>query len=106
MAYALNRGLGTVCSCDAFNDPCIDGTPCDSSIVGPNVGGTSLPPLMSSSTSTVNSLATDLMVAPAVLALSPTSGQTFGQWVSTNSTFLLVAFGAVGALVALMRRGK
>lgn len=36
----------------------------------------------------------------------PATGQTFGQWVSANSTLLLVAFGAVGALVALTRIGK
>jgi hypothetical protein len=45
--------------------------------------------------------------ASGILAtLQPTSGQTFGQWVSANSTFLIVAFSAVGALVALTRIGK
>lgn len=32
--------------------------------------------------------------------------QTFSQWVTANSTLLLVAFGAVGALVALTRAGR
>lgn len=45
--------------------------------------------------------------ANSILAsLTPTTGQTFGQWVSANSTILLVAFGAIGALVALTRVGK
>ncbi len=34
------------------------------------------------------------------------SGQTFTQWVEANSTILLVAFGAIGALVAFTRIGK
>ncbi len=34
------------------------------------------------------------------------SGQTFTQWVEANSTLLLVAFGAIGALVAFTRIGK
>lgn len=32
--------------------------------------------------------------------------QTFAQWVEANSTLLLVAFGAFGALVAFTRVGK
>jgi hypothetical protein len=47
-----------------------------------------------------------LLLQDATANLTPTTGETFLQWVNANSTLLLVGFGAIGALVALTRIGK
>lgn len=55
-----------------------------------------------------NVISSNPLISAAVLSdvFNPPAGTTFLQWVNDNSTVLLVAFGAIGALVALTRMGK
>jgi hypothetical protein len=121
LMYAGNKlGLGACGDClnyDSSGTYCVetDTTGCTLApgVVGPPV----LPPatptcptgqVYSTSGCVVDPALASLpaMMAAAAASLTPTTGQTFGQWVTANSTLLLVAFGAVGALVALTRVGK
>ncbi len=77
--------------------PCIDDLTGSLSTLNANVGAPN-------ATGTADDWG--LLLQDATANLTPTTGETFSQWVTANSTLLLVAFGAIGALVALTRVGK
>ena len=100
------RGLGQTSNspiCAAGQMTASDGSPCIDDLTG---SLSTLDANLGAPNATGTADEWGLLLQDATANLNPSTGETFGQWVTANSTLLLVAFGAVGALVALTRIGK
>lgn len=119
MAYRFKKGMGSLgCDC-GVEDDAGNCTPCTTNVIGPPVINAPTPAVCSAGTylsagntclpnpappttyaACLAMYSDESMCSPTQFGAAPAS-QTFAQWISANSTILLVSFAAIGALMAL-----
>lgn len=95
-------GLGDAASyLDSISAPAVDSTATTDTSPGAYLSA-----IASTSPATSGNPLANFLSETGITPPATGTPQTFTQWVEAHSTVLLVAFGAVGALVGLTRVGK